>query len=118
MLRSTPRAIPLAVLLLIAGMTVPAAAQEEAAVSMTASEQAAAELAARLPRHVAGMDLEGNTFTADEILAPLTGNELLVELAGIAAAVRPAATIVDTRNLLDPDEVRAAGLGYDGVGRR
>jgi hypothetical protein len=29
----------------------------------------------------------------------------------------PDAVVVDTRNLLDPALVRAAGLGYDGVGR-
>ncbi len=28
------------------------------------------------------------------------------------------AVVVDTRNLLDPAAVRAAGLRYDGVGRR
>ena len=36
----------------------------------------------------------------------------------LAARSRPGVTIVDTRNLLDPAEVRAAGFGYDGVGRR
>ena len=41
-----------------------------------------------------------------------------IDLARTAASVRAGTTIVDTRNLLDPDEVRAAGLGYDGVGRR
>jgi UDPglucose 6-dehydrogenase len=39
----------------------------------------------------------------------------LTELAGV---MTPDAVIVDTRNLLDPATVRAAGLGYDGVGRR
>jgi UDPglucose 6-dehydrogenase len=38
----------------------------------------------------------------------------LAELAGVMAAD---AVVVDTRNLLDPAAVRAAGLGYDGVGR-
>jgi UDPglucose 6-dehydrogenase len=38
---------------------------------------------------------------------------------GLLASRLPAgATIVDTRNLLDPRLVREAGLGYDGVGRR
>jgi hypothetical protein len=35
-----------------------------------------------------------------------------------AAAARDGATVVDTRNLLEPELVREAGLGYDGVGRR
>jgi UDPglucose 6-dehydrogenase len=39
----------------------------------------------------------------------------LDQLAGLMAAD---AVVVDTRNLLDPAAVRAAGLGYDGVGRR
>jgi UDPglucose 6-dehydrogenase len=41
-----------------------------------------------------------------------------LELDRLAAVARPGVTIVDTRNLLDPSEVRAAGFGYDGVGRR
>ena len=41
-----------------------------------------------------------------------------IDLASLAAAARPGAVVVDTRNLLDPDLVREAGLGYDGVGRR
>ena len=41
-----------------------------------------------------------------------------IDLPELATRSRPRVTIVDTRNLLDPDEVRAAGLGYDGVGRR
>jgi UDPglucose 6-dehydrogenase len=39
-----------------------------------------------------------------------------VDLVEIAAAMRGDA-LVDTRNLLDRDAVRAAGLRYDGVGR-
>lgn len=39
-----------------------------------------------------------------------------VELAALGAAMR-GRQIVDCRNLLDPVAVRAAGLGYDGVGR-
>jgi UDPglucose 6-dehydrogenase len=35
-----------------------------------------------------------------------------------AAAVMKGSWVVDTRNLLDPAAVRAAGLEYDGVGRR
>ncbi|MEO1057435.1 MAG: hypothetical protein AAFY28_11025, partial [Actinomycetota bacterium] len=41
-----------------------------------------------------------------------------LDLARLAAVAGATTTIVDTRNLLDPDEVRAAGLDYDGVGRR
>ena len=41
-----------------------------------------------------------------------------IDLDQLAARSRPGVTIVDTRNLLDPVEVRAAGFGYDGVGRR
>ena len=41
-----------------------------------------------------------------------------VDLAALAATVRPGVTIVDTRNLLDPVLVREAGFEYDGVGRR
>ena len=39
-------------------------------------------------------------------------------VAGLAARLPRAVTIVDTRNLLDPVLVREAGLEYDGVGRR
>ena len=41
-----------------------------------------------------------------------------IELAALAARGRPGVTIVDTRNLFDPDLVREAGFAYDGVGRR
>jgi UDPglucose 6-dehydrogenase len=41
-----------------------------------------------------------------------------LELAQLAARSRPGITIVDTRNLLDAHNVRAAGFDYDGVGRR
>lgn len=40
-----------------------------------------------------------------------------VDLVALRAAMAPDATIVDTRNLFDPDVVRTAGLRYDGVGR-
>jgi UDPglucose 6-dehydrogenase len=40
-----------------------------------------------------------------------------VNLSAVAALMRGSA-MVDTRNLLDPEQVRAAGLSYDGVGRR
>ena len=41
-----------------------------------------------------------------------------LELGHLAARTRPGVTIVDTRNLLDPANVREAGFDYDGVGRR
>lgn len=41
-----------------------------------------------------------------------------IDLGHLAARLRAGTTIVDTRNLLDPQLVREAGLGYDGVGRR
>jgi UDPglucose 6-dehydrogenase len=40
-----------------------------------------------------------------------------IDLAAVAAVLRGDA-VVDARNLLDPAEVRAAGLRYDGIGRR
>ena len=40
-----------------------------------------------------------------------------VNLDEIAGLAKPGAVLVDTRNLLDPGAVRAAGLRYDGVGR-
>jgi UDPglucose 6-dehydrogenase len=46
---------------------------------------------------------------------PEFGKVDLSELAGVMA---DDAVVVDTRNLLDPAAVRAAGLRYDGVGRR
>ncbi len=41
-----------------------------------------------------------------------------VDLDEIARRAGKGTTIVDTRNLLDPDQVKNAGLRYDGVGRR
>jgi UDPglucose 6-dehydrogenase len=41
-----------------------------------------------------------------------------IDLDELARRVGKGTTIVDTRNLLDPDEVKNAGLRYDGVGRR
>jgi UDPglucose 6-dehydrogenase len=40
-----------------------------------------------------------------------------VDLDTLAARVGKGTTIVDTRNLFDPDLVKNAGLRYDGVGR-
>jgi len=41
-----------------------------------------------------------------------------IDLDEIALRAGKGTTIVDTRNLLDPDQVKNAGLRYDGVGRR
>ena len=41
-----------------------------------------------------------------------------IELAQLAHRAQPGVTIVDTRNLFEPDIVREAGFGYEGVGRR
>lgn len=41
-----------------------------------------------------------------------------IELADLAERAPSGVTIVDTRNLFEPDLVREAGFGYDGVGRR
>lgn len=40
-----------------------------------------------------------------------------LDLAAVAAVAATGVVVVDTRNLFDPTAVRAAGLGYDGVGR-
>ena len=40
-----------------------------------------------------------------------------IDFDELASAMQPDAVVVDTRNLLDPEAVRAAGLAYDGVGR-
>ncbi len=40
-----------------------------------------------------------------------------LDLVEIATTMAPDGVVVDTRNLLDPESVRAAGLRYDGVGR-
>ena len=41
-----------------------------------------------------------------------------IDLDLLAARAGKGTTVVDTRNLLDPDLVKNAGLRYDGVGRR
>ncbi len=41
-----------------------------------------------------------------------------MELSDLARRAGRGVTIVDTRNLFDPDLVREAGFEYDGVGRR
>lgn len=57
--------------------------------------------------------------TGAEVAMVLTEWPELAELdLAKVAEVMGGRTLVDTRNLLDPDAVRAAGLAYDGVGRR
>jgi UDPglucose 6-dehydrogenase len=71
--------------------------------------------------------LQGVTF-CDSPLEAVTGADAAVivtewpELATLASPDARAAMrrplIVDGRNLLDPEQVRAAGFAYEGVGRR
>ncbi|MEM8620670.1 MAG: UDP-glucose/GDP-mannose dehydrogenase family protein [Actinomycetota bacterium] len=81
------------------------------------------ELTAHRADALAGIEL------ADDPYAAVAGVDVIgvftewpefakIDLTRTAASVRAGTTIVDTRNLLEPDEVRAVGLGYDGVGRR
>ena len=70
--------------------------------------------------------LQGVTF-CDSVLEAVTGADAAVivtewgELRSLASAEALAAmrtpVIVDGRNLLDPDEARAAGFTYEGIGR-
>ncbi len=53
---------------------------------LTLGQVAAAELEAMLPRDVAGLNLEGNTFTADEIIAGFADDSLMIELTSLAVA--------------------------------
>ncbi len=41
-----------------------------------------------------------------------------IDLDIVAARTREGVTMVDMRNLLDPDAVKRVGLGYDGIGRK
>ncbi|HET9546761.1 MAG TPA: nucleotide sugar dehydrogenase, partial [Desertimonas sp.] len=71
--------------------------------------------------------LDGIELAADAIAAARGGRVLVIatewpefaklDLDEVAAVMADDAVIVDTRNLLDPAAVRAAGLRYDGVGR-
>ena len=69
-----------------------------------------------------GIELVGDPFRAARgarvlVIATEWPEFAKLDLAAIAATMADDAVIVDTRNLLDPAAVRAAGLGYDGVGR-
>ena len=57
-------------------------------------------------------------FRSADVLVVLTewSAFALVDLHRVRAAMSGAA-VVDARNLLDPAAVRAAGLGYVGIGR-
>ena len=81
------------------------------------------ELTAHRAAALAGIELVADPYAAmtdADVIGVFTEwpEFAKIDLARTAASVRAGTTIVDTRNLLDPDEVRAAGLGYDGVGRR
>ena len=69
-----------------------------------------------------GIELVGDPFRAARgarvlVIATEWPEFAKLDLAAIAATMADDAAIVDTRNLLDPAAVRAAGLGYVGVGR-
>jgi UDPglucose 6-dehydrogenase len=75
------------------------------------------------PPALAGVELAGDPFAAARgarvvVIATEWPEFAKLDLAEVAAAMAPEAVVVDTRNLLDPAAVRAAGLRYDGVGRR
>jgi UDPglucose 6-dehydrogenase len=70
-----------------------------------------------------GIELAGNALEAARgagvlVIATEWPEFAKLDLAELATAMADDAVIVDTRNLLDPATVRAAGLRYDGVGRR
>lgn len=73
-------------------------------------------------------DVIGAVIVTDDALDAATDADVVVvatewpefaklDLERLAAVMADEAAIVDTRNLLDPDSVRAAGLRYTGVGR-
>ena len=71
---------------------------------------------------LAGIELVGGPLEAARgasvlVIATEWPEFAKLDLAEFAAAMAPDAVVVDTRNLLDPASVRAAGLQYDGVGR-
>lgn len=83
----------------------------------------AGELSPLQQQMLAGIELVADPLgVADEahVLALFTEwpEFAKIDLAELAARAGAGTTIVDTRNLLDPDEVRRSGLGYDGVGRK
>lgn len=70
-----------------------------------------------------GIELVGDPFEAARgarvlVVATEWPEFAKLDLAAVAATMADDAVIVDTRNLLDAAAVRAAGLRYDGVGRR
>ena len=80
-----------------------------------------------LDEHVGFLIEALKPIAADAIAAARGGRVLVIatewpefaklDLDEVAAVMADDAVIVDTRNLLDPAAVRAAGLRYDGVGR-
>ncbi|MBO0728040.1 MAG: UDP-glucose/GDP-mannose dehydrogenase family protein [Acidimicrobiaceae bacterium] len=74
-------------------------------------------------RHFDGLDLEvcGDAYTACEdadalVLLTEWPDFADLDIAKVSALMRRRA-VVDTRNFLDPERVRAAGLSYRGMGR-
>jgi UDPglucose 6-dehydrogenase len=72
---------------------------------------------------LAGIELAGSALEAARgsrvlVIATEWPDFAKLDLHEVAAVMAPDAVVVDTRNLLDPAAVRAAGLGYDGVGRQ
>ncbi|HWL42451.1 MAG TPA: UDP-glucose/GDP-mannose dehydrogenase family protein [Ilumatobacter sp.] len=83
---------------------------------------AAGELSAHQADRLSGIAVQPDALSAlagADVAVVLTEWPEFAELdpAKLAAAMRGTA-LVDTRNLLDADAVRAAGLSYDGVGRK
>lgn len=72
---------------------------------------------------LAGIELVGEALDAARgarvlVIATEWPEFAKLDLGEVAAVMQDGAVVVDTRNLLDPVAVRAAGLAYDGVGRR
>lgn len=71
---------------------------------------------------LAGVELVGDALEAARgaqvlVIATEWPEFAKLDLDEVAAVMASDGTVVDTRNLLDPAAVRAAGLAYDGVGR-
>jgi UDPglucose 6-dehydrogenase len=81
------------------------------------------ELAPHWAKMLDGIELVGDPLeVADDVDVICVFTEwpefAHLDLDELAARVGKGTTIVDTRNLFDPDAVKDAGLRYDGVGRR
>jgi len=103
----------------------PSVAIVEALVAAGATVQAYDPTVAvgRLPAELDGVTLAADPYGAAagaEVLVVATEwpEFAVLDLDKVAGLMADPRAIVDTRNLLDPAAVRAAGLSYDGVGRR